>query len=76
MSATDTVCGLFVAPGAVTEILPICGPKAKPAGFTDTMKPLGVSERAIHGAFGVAVKERVPPLALETLMACGGVNEA
>src|SRR5579864_105321 len=35
VSVTDTVCGVFVAPVAATEIAPLCGPKPKPAGLTD-----------------------------------------
>src|SRR5579864_5823122 len=31
VSVTDTVCGVFVAPVAATEIVPVCGPAAKPA---------------------------------------------
>src|ERR1700719_2125144 len=75
VSVTDTVCGLLVAPGAVTEIVPVCGPAARPVGFTDTVNPEAVDATLIHGALAVAVQLSVPPPVLETPMACGGVNE-
>jgi hypothetical protein len=74
-SVTDTVCGVLVAPGAATEIVPLCGPAAKPAGFTATVKPEDVEATLIHGAPGVAVHDSVPPPVFETPMFCGGVNE-
>src|ERR1700681_875281 len=74
VSVTDTVCGLLVAPGAVTEIVPVYGPRARPAGFAVTMKLEDAEVRLIQGATGVAVQESVPPPALETSTACGGVN--
>src|SRR5579859_7439409 len=74
ISVTVTVCGLLVALGAATEIVPLCGPSPRPAGFTDTVKPEAVDVTSIHGAFGLAVKESVPPLMFETPTACGGVN--
>src|SRR5579864_8697041 len=75
VSVTDTVCGVLVAPGAVTEIVPACGPGARPAGLTDTVKPVDVKVTLIQGALGVAVHARVPPPVFETPTACAGVNE-
>jgi hypothetical protein len=75
VSVTDTVCGVFVAPVAATEIVPVCGPAARPAGFTATVKPVDIEVRLIHGALGVAVQVSVPPPVFETPTACAGVNE-
>src|SRR5579862_2947105 len=70
VSVTVTVCGLLVAPGDATEIVLICGPTLSPAGFTDTVNSEEVGVTLIHGAFGVAVKDSVPPLLFETPIAC------
>src|SRR5579864_2151779 len=75
VSVTVTVCGVLVAPGEATEIVLICGPTLRPAGFTDTVNSDEVDVTLIHGTFGVAVKESVPPPVLETPIACGGVSE-
>src|ERR1700694_848258 len=47
VSVTDSVCGLFVAPGATTDIVPEWGPGVRPAGLADAVRLLGVSVRAI-----------------------------
>src|SRR5579864_8427329 len=70
VSVTDTVCGLLVASGASTEIVPVCGPSPRPAGLTDTVKSEDAGVRVIHGTFALADQENAPPLLLATPMDC------
>jgi len=61
-NVTLTVCGLFVAVGAVTSTVPKYCPVARPAGLAVTVTPAGVL------APGGAADSQAPPEAVVTLV--------
>jgi hypothetical protein len=74
VNVTETVCGLFVAPGALTEIVPAYCPSPRLAGFADTVKPVEVDVTLSHGTDETAFQGNVPPPVFDTPTICGGVS--
>jgi hypothetical protein len=54
VSVTEIVCGLFVAPVAVTAIEPVYVPGIKPVGLTETVSAPGADDNVSQVAAVVA----------------------
>jgi hypothetical protein len=73
VSETGMVTGLFVAPAALTVIVPFCGPAESPAMSTDsvTVPPFVpfAGDRLSHGASSLTDQFKVPLPVLEMVSA-------